>query len=102
MTTNDAPRLYSSFERFELPLTLEQARAASHPGKCDADVAALRTEPEVARQLAALDPDKVRAELKEYGAWEPEELADHDANLSRVVWIAAGNIAEDAARGNDG
>jgi hypothetical protein len=34
------------------------------------------------------------AELKEYGAWGAEELADHDQNLQRVLWLAAGDITE--------
>jgi hypothetical protein len=27
------------------------------------------------------------AYLKRYGAWDAEELADHDVNLSRLVWL---------------
>ena len=42
-----------------------------------------------------LPADKIRAELKEYGAWDEIELADDDANLRRLIWAAANNIAED-------
>lgn len=87
---------YATFNRFELRLTRAQAASASHPGPCDSDVRALSQVPAVARQLAALDPAAVRAELKEYGAWTPEELADHEQNLQRVLWLAAGNITEEA------
>lgn len=39
-----------------------------------------------------LSADDVRAELAEYGAWDTEELQDDDANLRRLIWIAAGDI----------
>lgn len=78
-------------------LELEEgdALSGSHQGQCDDDIASLRREPYVAAQLNALDPDRVRRELKEYGAWEPEELADHDANLSRLLWCACCDIREE-------
>lgn len=40
-------------------------------------------------------PDRVRAELADFGAWDAEELADDDANWRRLVWSAAWNIAEE-------
>lgn len=43
----------------------------------------------------ALDPEKVRAELKEYGAWDSAELSNHADNIRRLVWIAAGDISEE-------
>lgn len=54
--------------------------------------------PKIRRQLAKIPADKIRAELKEYGAWDETELADDEANRLRIVWIAAGNISEDHAR----
>ena len=38
---------------------------------------------------------KVRDELSEYGAWEAEELEGDLTNLSRLLWIAACNIADE-------
>ena len=81
--------------RIELEMTLEQARSASHQGECDADVKALSRVPKIARQLAKIDPVTLIAELREYGAWDAEELADHDQNLQRLLWLAAGQIAEE-------
>lgn len=78
----------------ELRLTKQQARSATHPGPCDADVLALSKEPAVAAQLAKLDHEKVRKTLREYGAWDEVELLDHEQNLQRLLWIAAGDIAE--------
>jgi len=87
--------MYAYFDRFELQMTKGQARAASHQGACDDDIAALAAQPGMARQLARLDPADVAAELREYGAWDSAELADHQANLLRLVWIAACNIWEE-------
>lgn len=78
----------------ELKLTKAQAEMASHQGQCDADVKALSEVPAVRRQLAKLDRALLATELKEYGAWDDVELADHAQNLQRIVWIAAGDIKE--------
>lgn len=87
--------MYATFNRFEIELTKEQALNASHPGPCDQDVKALLSLPKVRRQLDKIPADKIREELKEYGAWDSEELADDQANRTRIIWIAAGNIREE-------
>ncbi len=80
--------------RIELSMTLEQAESCSHPGPCDHDVAFLSREPEIASQLAAIDPETLKGELREYGAWDDEELADHGQNLQRLLWIASNDVTE--------
>jgi hypothetical protein len=80
--------------RIELQMTMAQAQTCFHPGQCDADVAALRQVPAIRRQLAKLEPNSLVKCLAEYGAWDDKELSNHDANLSRLVWIAACDIAE--------
>jgi hypothetical protein len=85
----------SSSGRIELQMTLNQAKSCSHPGPCDADVAALRFEPRIKRQLDKLDPKTVASELSEYGAWDDNELADREQNLNRLLWIAANDITEE-------
>ncbi|MBK7823029.1 MAG: hypothetical protein IPJ61_18770 [Tessaracoccus sp.] len=90
--------MYAPFNTFEIQMTADQARSASQPGR-DAlsDVRALLRDPKIARQLRKIDPEKIRAELKEHGAWDAAELADDNANRERIIWIAAGNITEDLA-----
>lgn len=83
-----------SLGRIELQITRQQAEACSHPGQCDADVADLRKVPAIRRQLDKLAPDLVAKCLREYGAWDENELADHDANLNRILWCACCDIAE--------
>lgn len=87
---------WSSSGRIELSITKAQARSAAHQGQCDADVRALSQVPAIRRQLAKLDPADVRAELENYGAWDDEELADHDANIQRLLWLACGDIVDEA------
>jgi hypothetical protein len=86
--------MIATFNRFEIVMTKKQAEACSHPGPCDADVAELVKTPAIARQLRRLDTADIVAELREYGAWDAQELADGVANDARIVWIAAGNILD--------
>jgi DNA-binding FadR family transcriptional regulator len=84
----------SSYGTIEIQMTKAQAESASHPGQCDADVLALSNHRKIRVQLERIDPKALRDELREYGAWSEEELADHEQNLQRILWIAAGNILE--------
>ena len=88
----------SSCGRLYLALTPEQAQSCAHPGPCDEDVAALSTVPEVAAQVAAWPADDLREELRGYGAWDPEELADDAQNRQRMLWLAASDMAENQRR----
>lgn len=85
----------TSSGRVELQITRAQAAACSHPGPCDADVLALSQVPTVARQLRKIPAEVLAAELKEYGAWDAVELADHNQNLQRLLWLACGDITEE-------
>lgn len=87
----------TSSGRIEVTMSLEQAKAASHQGSCDDDVLALSTVPAIAEQLAKIDPLLLRAELREFGAWDELELMDDAQNLQRLLWTLAGDIVE----GND-
>jgi hypothetical protein len=78
--------------RIELQLTLDQARSASHQGRCDDDVLTLSRD--IASQISTIDPADLTRELREYGAWDDTELADHNQNLQRILWLAAGDIVE--------
>ena len=81
----------------ELNITKDQARSCSHQGRCDDDVEFLRKAPTIKRQLNKLTPETLVKCLREYGAWDADELADHDANLDRLLWVACCDIAEQIA-----
>ena len=86
----------TSSGRIEIQMTLEQAQRASHSGQCDEDVRALSQQPDIAKQLNAIDPALLREELREYGAWDEQERQDHQQNLQRILWLAAADIVENA------
>ena len=88
----------SSNGRIELQMTMEQAESASHAGDCDEDTRELSKVPAIADQLGKIDPSVLFSELKEYGAWDSEELADYDQNLHRILWLAACDITEQGLR----
>jgi len=88
------PGCFCGTRGFEIEMTLADAQSASHPGPCDADVASLRRKPQIAAQLAKFTDDQLREALREYGAWEDDELQDRDANENRALWSAACDIAE--------
>ena len=83
------------FNRFTITMTKEQAKNASHQGTCDDDVKALSELPQIKRQFKKINPADIAKELQEYGAWDEVELSDHDQNIQRILWIAAGNIREE-------
>lgn len=78
-----------------LLLPRDVIKACSHPGPCDEDVQRCMDMPEIECQLSKINPDDLRKELREYGVWTDEDLADHQTNLERILWIAAGNIQDE-------
>lgn len=100
-TINPSALYWATFNRFELRLPGHAVIDCSHSGRCDDDVA--HWTPKIREQVErdgfanAPTPESIRSELEEYGAWDAEELADDDANWQRLVWLAAGNIAENDA-----
>lgn len=78
----------------DLKLTRYDAEACSHSGPCDDDVAAIMLKPYVKRQIDKLDPIQLKKELKDFGAWDDTELSNHADNLTRWVWISAGDIVD--------
>jgi hypothetical protein len=101
MKTSIKPKAlyWASFNRFELRLPGQCVLDCSHSGPCDNDVAHWAP---LVRQQVEKDafprqptPDTIREELREYGAWDNQELADDDQNWHRLIWIAASNIRDE-------
>lgn len=87
--------MFASFNSFELQMTYAEAESCSHVGSCDVDVMILLDTPKMKRQLKKIAPEKIAKELREYGAWDDEELKSEADNHMRIVWIAACNITEE-------
>jgi hypothetical protein len=85
--------------RLELQLSGDQTARGYHSGPCDLDIAALLQDPEISRQLSVFDPAQVAATLKEYGAWNSQDLANHADNLARLLWIACGDLVDQQFQG---
>ena len=87
--------MYASFNRFEIKMTLKQAKSVSHQGECLPDILELLKDKNYISQFKKIIPGSIIAELQEYGAWDLKELLDHKANIERITWIAGCQIIED-------
>lgn len=79
------------FNRFSLNLPDECVEDCAHQGPCDEGVNAWVGKID----FSEIDPDKIRAELRETGGWDSEKLQDEEENKKRILWIAAWNIREE-------
>ena len=101
LTDNPAALYWASFNRFEMRLPAQAVTDIHQSG--DNMPAVAHWAPLVREQVSrdgfrnCPTPEKIRAELAEYGAWDSFELEDDAANWLRIVWCAAHNIAEDDA-----
>ena len=86
------------FNRFNIKMTMREADSCSHTGPCDEDVKAFLHTDKIRRQMSRIKATDIRDELKEYGAWDDDELLDDEYNRERILWIAAGNIKDEAHR----
>ena len=84
----------TSSGRIELNIKRTDAECGSHQGRCDDDISFLRKLPYLKKQLEAIDAELLRSELREYGAWEDDELLDHENNLNRILWLLCGDIVD--------
>lgn len=85
----------ASFERFDLKMTMEQAQSISIPGQnAMCAVVELLQDFAIDFQFGNIEPQHIRDELVEYGAWDEEELSSIEDNKQRILWIAGGNICE--------
>ena len=83
------------FERFEIEMILKQAKSVSHCGECLPNVLELLKNKEYMRQFKKIKLSDIAAELKEYGAWDEEELNDVIENQQRITWLAGCQIVEE-------
>ena len=80
--------------KIEIEITKKQALKGYHSGQCDQDIEGLRKDHKIANQLKMIDSEVLREELRHWGAWNDEELANHEHNLDRILWLACADIVE--------
>ena len=87
----------ATFGRFDLALTSTEVCSVPKQGPADEAAAALACSVDIADQLDSIGPERIIAELAEYGAWSREELnaALPSENRQRIVWIACGDLREE-------
>lgn len=86
--------MWKSGNYVELNILKRDAEVGYHQGSCDEDIHELLKEPYIARQFARMDKERLVKELKEYGAWDETELASHEDNCARLLWLFCGDIVE--------
>ena len=77
-----------------LNITKAVANECSKSGNNEYSVNYYMNLPKYKKQLLKLDKEQVRQELNDLGAWEDEELDNHEDNLQRLFWLACGNISD--------
>jgi len=82
---------------YVLKLTRDCIEECSHAGRCDDDVAHWLTVPRIACQLNTIPVEYIASYLKTFGAWDEEELADHEQNKARLLWSACNTAKEQIA-----
>lgn len=88
--------------RVSLEIEDSDAESGYHQGACDDDIEILVDVPYIREQLDKVDKAELVGELKEYGAWDDEELSDHEQNLKRLLWLACADLVEEMChREND-
>ena len=50
--------------------------------------------PRYKKQLSKIDKEELKAELNDIGAWEDEDLENHNMNLQRIFWLACSDIID--------
>ena len=80
---------FDNYGNFTASIPVECVRECSASGAVDESVAYW------VKKLHFDAPEPLAAKwLKEFGAWDDEELADHAANVRRVLWLACCDLRE--------
>jgi len=77
-----------------LNITKAVANECSRSGNNEYSVNYYMNLPKYKKQLLKLDKEQVRQELNDLGAWEDDELKNHEDNLQRLFWLSCGNIMD--------
>lgn len=83
----------------EIEMTYEQALSCSHSGDCFDDVLLAMEDENILKQLNNYTDEQIRNALKEYGAWDDNDLSDIRMNKIRVIWLGANDIVEEVKTG---
>lgn len=68
---------------------LDALKDCGAPGPADEAVAYV-----ISQFTITGEPDDCRNMLRGYGAWEDDDLLDHDTNLQRLVWLTGCSLRQ--------
>lgn len=77
-----------------LNITKAVANECSRSGDNEYSVNYYMNLPKYKKQLSKIDKTELISELNECGAWDDEELENHNDNLQRIFWLSCGNIID--------
>jgi len=77
-----------------LNITKAVANECSRSGDNEYNVNYYMSLPKYKKQLSKIDKDELIKELTDYGAWDDDELQNHNDNLQRIFWLSCGNIVD--------
>lgn len=77
-----------------IKIKISDAETLASRGESIGTVKRMREESFYENQLQEIKPENLRKVLREYGAWDDQELENHDENLNRILWIAGCDVAE--------
>lgn len=91
----EAPISSALFNNFEIEIPEEALDVYPRQGECGPWVDVWKSK--ITRPTLCT-PEKLAAELKEYGAWDAAELAEDGKNWERILWLSGGQILDERAK----
>jgi hypothetical protein len=82
------------FDDVTIDITKQQLYQLPVYGSQDVEILELSNQPTIKRQLNKISKQKYIDILIGYGAWDYDELEDHETNKLRLLWIACGDLLE--------
>jgi hypothetical protein len=82
------------FDRFSLQVPQHIVDAVPDRGPADDAIGFHVYNSTIIDQLDSIGADRIRAELRQWGAWDDDELAHERENRERLLWLAVMNIKE--------
>lgn len=73
----------------QIKISPKDIKLLTKPGDATENVKMVAKKLYMVKQLANIPKESLVKELKEYGAWDDEELSNHNENLLRWIWICA-------------
>ena len=78
----------------EIPLTGEDINSICTSGPNDLAVEYVCSKPSLRNWMTQYSKELIREEVRDYGNWTEEELANDEDNIQRLVWILSWELSD--------